>query len=227
MKKRLSIFVDESGDFGFKGDASSLYIVSLVFHDQSQPLEVPLQYLNNRLIELGLSLDHCVHTAPLIRNDNEYSWATTKQRQSILFAMRQFLRHSPTTNKTFVFQKSHFNNEDKLAARIARDLGAFLKENLRYFQEYESRVLYYDNGQSELGRILNTSLNAHLDVEIKREVKPGNYRLFQLTDFICTLELMFIKEQNHALSKKEAEFFSSNKLLKQLEEEIRRKSFEP
>lgn len=35
MKKILSVFIDESGDFGFIKDASKYYLTTLVFHDQS------------------------------------------------------------------------------------------------------------------------------------------------------------------------------------------------
>ena len=32
MKKILSVFIDESGDFGFIKDASKYYLTTLVFH---------------------------------------------------------------------------------------------------------------------------------------------------------------------------------------------------
>ena len=34
MEKILSIFIDESGDFGFIKDASKYYLITMVFHDQ-------------------------------------------------------------------------------------------------------------------------------------------------------------------------------------------------
>ena len=35
MKKILSVFIDESGDFGFIKGASKYYLITLVFHKQS------------------------------------------------------------------------------------------------------------------------------------------------------------------------------------------------
>lgn len=35
MKKILSVFIDESGDFGFIKGASKYYLITLVFHNQS------------------------------------------------------------------------------------------------------------------------------------------------------------------------------------------------
>lgn len=35
MKKILSVFIDESGDFGFVKDASKYYLITLAFHNQN------------------------------------------------------------------------------------------------------------------------------------------------------------------------------------------------
>ena len=40
MEKILSVFVDESGDFGKVNNASPYYIVTLVLHNQSEDLNV-------------------------------------------------------------------------------------------------------------------------------------------------------------------------------------------
>lgn len=45
-------------------------------------------------------------------------------------------------------------------------------------------------------------------------MQPVNYRLFQVADLICTLELLSIKERNHLLTKSEEMFFGSVKELK-------------
>jgi len=36
--KELSVFIDESGDFGESKDNSAYYLVTFVFHDQSIPV---------------------------------------------------------------------------------------------------------------------------------------------------------------------------------------------
>jgi len=45
----LSIFIDESGDFGSQ---SEHYLVSLVFHEQSKDIAEPLRYLEKHLLEI-------------------------------------------------------------------------------------------------------------------------------------------------------------------------------
>lgn len=51
--KRLNIFIDESGDFGFVKGSSDLYAVSFTLHESSNSIENELKYLNTKLDELN------------------------------------------------------------------------------------------------------------------------------------------------------------------------------
>lgn len=97
---------------------------------------------------------------------------------------------------------------------MARDISAFIRDNLAYFQGYEKVILYYDNGQHELNRILNTVLATQLTDYDVRKVLPSDYRLFQVADLICTLELLKIKAESGQLSKSEERMFHSKRELK-------------
>ena len=56
--------------------------------------------------------------------------------------------------------------------------------------KYDRIVVYYDYGQRELAKILITAFNTALNnVEIKKVI-PANYKLFQVADMICTIELL-------------------------------------
>lgn len=46
-KSTLSIFVDESGDFGFKEGSSKRYILSLVFHNQADDISGSCQRIKD------------------------------------------------------------------------------------------------------------------------------------------------------------------------------------
>lgn len=52
--KELSIFIDESGDFGEYDYHSPWYIVTMVFHEQEASIQEPMEYLNRELSLLGL-----------------------------------------------------------------------------------------------------------------------------------------------------------------------------
>ena len=75
-------------------------------------------------------------------------------------------------------------------------------------------ILYYDNGQHELKRILNTVLATLLVSYDIRKVIPSKYRLFQVADLICTLELLRLKIEHGNLSNSEKWIFHSKRELK-------------
>lgn len=58
--KELSIFVDESGDFGDYAEHSSYYIISMILHDQSIDITKDVDWLESKLADLGYP-NHCMH----------------------------------------------------------------------------------------------------------------------------------------------------------------------
>ena len=52
--RELSIFVDESGDFGPYAKHSPFYIVSMVFHNQATDITDDIKNLTSRLIVLAI-----------------------------------------------------------------------------------------------------------------------------------------------------------------------------
>lgn len=62
--KELSIFIDESGDFGEYSYHSPYYIITMVFHNQSSSIESEMEHLEKELSYLSLS-NHCIHTLPV------------------------------------------------------------------------------------------------------------------------------------------------------------------
>ncbi len=64
--KELSIFIDESGDFGEYDHHSPYYIITMVFHDQQEDIQPAVSKLNQELSYLNLD-NLCIHTGPIIR----------------------------------------------------------------------------------------------------------------------------------------------------------------
>lgn len=133
-------------------------------------------------------------------------------RRKLFRYLLTFLRLCDVTYKSFVFQKRHFTNHDTLISYMSREIGAFVKENLTYFQNFSNIIVYYDGGQKELTNIINAVFNALLDADI-RHVTPSDYCLFQAVDMACTLELLDLKYHNNALSSSELEFFRGRRNL--------------
>lgn len=212
--KGLSIFVDESGDFGEYAQHAPYYIITMVFHDQSNDISQNINILNNALRQIGYGDEQAVHTEPLIRREPPYQYFQPNERRAIFSKLYYFTLNCDIKYKSFVFKKAEYENSFKLEARMARELSQFIRENLSYFQSFEKVILYYDNGQHELNRILNTVLATQLADYDVRKVIPNEYRLFQVADLICTLELLKTKMEHGKLSNSEERIFHSKRDLK-------------
>ena len=69
--KELSIFVDESGDFGPYSNHSPYYLFALVFHEQKYAIHTEVDILNRKIQEHGFQI-HAIHAGPIIRNERYY-----------------------------------------------------------------------------------------------------------------------------------------------------------
>ncbi|MGM9858392.1 MAG: hypothetical protein ACI311_03985 [Bacilli bacterium] len=108
---------------------------------------------------------------------------------------------------------------------MIRELYTFFTDNYDEFKNYKI-ILYYDNGQHHITRVLNNSLAiTGLDYDFKKEVHPYNYRLFQVADFISTVRLLELKQKNNELSKSELKFIDSRHLKKNYLKMINSKEF--
>lgn len=63
--KELSIFIDESGDFGEYDYHSPYFIITMVFHNQQEDIQPAILKLNRELSYLNLD-NLCIHTRPII-----------------------------------------------------------------------------------------------------------------------------------------------------------------
>lgn len=212
--RELSIFIDESGDFGPYEHHAPFYLITLVFHNQELSIRRDIDYLKRHVVELGFPEQHAIHASPLIRREADYAALLMPERRKLFRALFNFMRTTEIGFKTFVFKKREFHGDhDALVSRMARDISSYIKDNLAFFQSFEHVIVYYDNGQKEITNIINTVLNALLEAEV-RNVRPSDYCLFQAADMICTLELLAVKLEEGGLSKSELSFFDGARNLK-------------
>ena len=211
--KELSIFVDESGDFGNYAEHSSYYIVSLVMHDQTVDISKELNELEIRLENIGYP-NHCIHSGPIIRNEQEYRRDTLENRQKLLKALMAFFRKIDVKCKTISIEKKHITDPLEAVSKLAKKLAQFIKENYAFFTNYGVVKIYYDNGQIEVTKLLSSVFVSLLEnVEFKR-VFPSDYRLFQVADLVCSLRLLEFKTEYHELSQAEQIFFENERNIK-------------
>lgn len=208
--RELSIFIDESGDFGPFEKHSPFYVLSLVFHDQSNDIAVHLDKIHEALVMRGLPADHAIHTGPLIRREQDYRLLDMRSRRSIFRVLVDFVRTSEISHHSWVFSKRELGDADLLVSTMSRELGMLIRSNLEFFGSWERIVIYYDNGQKEITNLVNSVFNAHLSVEV-RKVVPAGYSLFQAADLCCTVALLRRKIESGGLSPSERSFFSTQK----------------
>ncbi len=209
IMKELSIFIDESGDFGAYEPHSPYYIISLVIHDQQINISEKIHNFEEHK-KLTAHTDYVIHTAPLIRKEEIYKTDTIAIRRKIFKTLFYFVHGLNVHYDHILIDKKDCQNTLQVSAKISRALSETLTNKQKYFSNFDKIKVYYDNGQNELTRILNNIFSAVIRQEIEfRKVKPKDYILFQVADMICTLELVAKKFADNKTSKSEKEFFSN------------------
>ena len=224
--RELSIFVDESGDFGDYAKHSPYYAVTMVFHDQDVDISRQIDILDTNLKNMGYG-NVAIHTEPLIQREELYKNVEPNERRSLFTKLYYFVLHSDILYKTFLYEKIHFEDELKLQARMAKDFSFFLKNHLDFFIGFEKVIVYYDNGQRQITRMLNAVMATELINFEMRKVSPVNYRLFQAADLICTLALLQQRYDKNQLTRSDLLLFHSrNDLRKDFLKRIKDKEFD-
>ncbi|MBR3105042.1 MAG: DUF3800 domain-containing protein [Lachnospiraceae bacterium] len=211
--KELSVFVDESGDFGEYENHAPYYIISLVLHDQKMDISENLNILEREMAYLGYP-EHCIHVGPIIRKEKEYEYEDLEVRRKIVMRLMAFVRHIDMKFITAYIEKMPNEDTVQSVARLSKELSSGLRDNLSFFQHFDVIKVYYDNGQSEVTKIISSVFNALFDHVEVRKVMPAQYRLFQVADLVCTLELAELKMKKKMLSQSEELFFENERILR-------------
>lgn len=205
----LSIFVDESGHFGLKNKRSPYYLLSFVFHDQSYDIHPHLVRFEQCLVNLGYP-GHTVHTAPIIRKEKFYQTISLDDRRHLFRTLCLFARQCDISYKTFCFKKSECNDKLGLMRKMAITISNFIHDNKDWLFSYDRIILYYDNGQGEILTVLTGVFSVLLPHLEFRKVVSSEYRLFQVADLLCTIELVSKKiSDTGELSNSERIFFEN------------------
>ena len=123
-EKVLSVFIDESGDFGQYNPDSPNYYVAMVLHNQEIDISRNIEALEKQVSNWGYP-EHTIHTGPLIRRENVYKNDLREQRKALFNALYHFTRLldiqyiCPTINKGDCAEKTKLVYTDKLTKEIA------------------------------------------------------------------------------------------------------------
>ena len=202
----LSIFIDESGDFGEYNHHSPYYIISLVMHNQNDEINSLVIKLDNKLEQIGKD-KKWVHIGPIVRHEEDYKYMNIIERRKILNTFTSFVKKCPISFKCFHIEKKHIKNSMESISKLTKQISIFLKNNIEYFNSFVTIKIYYDNGQTEVTKMLNSIFNTLFSNVVFHQVIPSEYKLFQVADFICYFKLLSLKLENKTISENEIKFF--------------------
>lgn len=131
------------------------------------------------------------------------------ERRRCLNSILTFAKNCNISHISFLVEKKHIKDSLELIIALTKQLSAFIRDEFDFFAQFDKIIVYYDNGQVELNKILASVFAVMLPQAEFRKVIPADYRLFQVADLICTMKLIKLKEEKHILSKSEKGFFGS------------------
>jgi hypothetical protein len=170
LMKELSIFIDESGDFGEITERPAYYLVTLLFHDQKNEITTNVKKLEDSIKNSGFDFEY-IHTGPVIRREDIFVGLSIDERRKLLFKMLNFIASSPITYEVAVVNRKEAPDKITLSGRLGREISKVIDEHSAYFNSFDKIIVYYDNGQIELGSILNTVFSIHFtNVEFRKAI---------------------------------------------------------
>ena len=189
--RELSIFADESGD---KTDHSRYFLLTLVVHDQADSIAEKIVYYERALTEADLP-NIPFHSEPLLNGRADYENLLPEQRKRLIVAFNVLVQRLLIRYKAFVYRRREFDSPEKLSERMKRDVEGMLKDDLEYFQGFDHVKVYYDNGQAIVKKALDEAVASVLSKQavVKKRTTMTEYRLAQVADYLCTIELAAVK----------------------------------
>ncbi len=221
--RRLNIFVDETGEFGFGKESSLLYGVSFTFHEQNDDIMQELNKLNTRLDKIGYT--NMIHMADLIMRREDYKNFDISMQKSIFNSIYQFSRRIPVKYKTIIIDKRYTNDARTLRQRLSAEINKMIKEHEMYFNRFDKIVMYYDNGQETLGTILDSIFLRFEGFEHRVNFDHKEKRLFQVSDMLTFIDKYDYKYKNKMPFTRGEKYFFSVYEIRRILRELNKKRF--
>lgn len=104
MEKELSIFIDESGDFGVVKERPAYYLVTFVFHNQNDNIDLQVSKLEESVRDAGFDVEY-IHTGPVIRKEDVFARYSIDERRKLVYKMLNFVNACPIYNLTVIVNR--------------------------------------------------------------------------------------------------------------------------
>lgn len=170
------------GVFGEIIEHPAYYLVTLLFHDQKNNIMSNVKKLDDSIKKAGFIYEY-IHTGPIIRREEVFARLSIDERRKLLFKMLNFIAYSPITYEAAVVNRKEAPDKSSLSTRLEREISKVIEKHKAFFYDFDKIIVYYDNGQIELGTILNTVFSIHFANIEFRKAEPQRYCLLQAADF--------------------------------------------
>ena len=140
--KELSVFIDESGDFGEIIVHPAYYLVTLLFHDQKNNIMSNVKKLEESIKKAGFIYEY-IHTGPIIRREEVFSQLSIDERRKLLFKMLNFVAYSPIAYEVAVVNRKEAPDKISLSTRLEREISKVIeKQNPKDIVCYKQQILF-------------------------------------------------------------------------------------
>ena len=129
--KELSIFVDESGDFGAYSTHSPYYLFALVLHEQINNIDDAVNDLDRKMDKRGFP-NHAIHSGPIIRNEGFYKNYESSDRKRLFNDLLFFTKKIDINYHIISVDKKQFSGRRRLVDRLSKQLVIFVRDSFNY-----------------------------------------------------------------------------------------------
>lgn len=156
------------------------------------------------------------HASPLMNGNDGYFSMDLATRKKILATFASFARRLPVAYTSFLYERRQFVDHDALGTRMRRDVVTFLFDHLERFQSFDVVKVYYDDGQKVVSQTLRSAVSYSLakNSVLFRKCDATAYRLSQVADLLCTIELTARKYENGESTLTDEKVFGGSRAFK-------------
>ncbi len=208
----LHIYVDELGDVGPFNPKSPIYLISLVFVDQSLDRTKGLGQFKR--IEQRYGSGSFIHVGNLIRGEQPYAGFARDRRRKLFFGLLTYASGLDFRFARVRVEKCLMDGPRHLADSLRHSLERILDENMAFFLAYDRLIVHYDGGQKLCTKTLQQAFSTRFShVQFEKTLQFDD-TFMQVADLICVLGNLEYKLNHGTLSHSEACILGNSRAVK-------------
>lgn len=134
--RELSIFIDESGDFGEIKERPAYYLVTFVFHEQDAHINEYVMKLEENIKVSGFDIEY-IHTGPVIRREEVFSRYSIDERRKLLYKMLNFVNVCPISYLTVTIDRKEATDKIALSGKLGKAINEAFMNHQEYFMNFD------------------------------------------------------------------------------------------